>query len=340
MNGRNTVRTEVRLWHAEERRRHRRVLAMCIAASLAVHLLTLFSFSPHWAGKPARVRPAGARAVSLRLKPRSAGGARAVAKTPAAVKAAEARPAEKAAVRRNVYGKEEMSRKLSQVLSSPAAEKSAVTKGKRLKEVLSDRSTVARAWVSRESAAVEREAEEVEEGSVGYQRVIDLRKCSDFEVGRLMDQYKMEIGYGSRKVTDFNLRFTSEWLLTPGQFKNLSSRAGRGARGIRAAAPPSGTAVVSLGEPGDGPARPYLSPSVAAMGAIIAAEEEYFSSSKADPDRVERVVFSPSWTFRGPAFTVTAAEAKTQEQGTKIPAAAGGRERPGAAGEKGKGVTR
>jgi hypothetical protein len=76
------------------------------------------------------------------------------------------------------------------------------------------------------------------------------------------------------------------------------------------------------------------------MAAIIAAEEEYFSSSKADPDGIERVVFSPSWSYKGPAFTVASAEKKRQAQGTKMPAAHGGRERPGADGGKGKGGAR
>jgi hypothetical protein len=345
MNTKNAVRTGERVWRAEERRRRRRVLAFCLAASFAVHFMVLFSFGPPWSGKPARLRPAGKRAVSLRLRPRPAGGVPAAMKAPAAVKAAQAQPAEakraeKAPARRPVYGTEELARKLSQVLSPQTAEKSAKTKETRLREMLADRQTDARAWVSREAGALSGEAAQAEEGVVGYQRVIDLRKCSDFEIGRLMDQFKMEIGYGSRKASDFNIRFTSEWLLTPGQYKNLSSRAGRAARGKRAAMPAAMATVVALSEPVDGPARSYLSPTVAAMAAIIAAEEEYYSSSKADPDGIERVVFSPVWSYKGPAFTVTSSEMKQQAQGTKKPAANGGRERPGTAVEKGKGVTR
>ncbi|MEI6634170.1 MAG: hypothetical protein WCP22_10190 [Chlamydiota bacterium] len=345
----NAVQAGEQEWRAGERRRRRRVLALCLAASFAAHFLVLFSFGPPWSAKPARLRPAGTRAVSLRLRPRPAGGAPSAVKAPAAVKAAQAKPAEKAAQakpaekapgRRPVYGKEELSRKLSQVLSPQTAEKSAKTKEARLREILADRQIDARAWVSREADVVSGEAAQAEEGAVGYQRVIDLRKCSDFEIGRLMDQFKMEIGYGSRKVSDFNLQFTSQWLLTPGQFKNLSSRAGRAVKGKRAAMPAAGTAVVALSEPGDGPARSYLSPTVAAMAAIIAAEEDYYSSSKADPDGIERVVFSPVWSYKGPAFTVTAAEKKRQAQGTKKPEANGARERPGADGGKGKGGAR
>lgn len=324
----------MRSWRDEEKRR-RRILSVCLAASLALHLVGLFSFAPRWFRETPRIRPAGARRVSLTLQPRPRRPA--PAKAPAPVKAPEAQPVEKAPARRPVFAAEEMRRKLARVLSAEAAEKSVKGKETRLREMLAERETVARTWVSRNAEALRTEEELAEEGTVGYRRVIDLRKCSDFEIGRIVDQFKMEVGYGSRTVTDFNLRFTSEWLFTPGQMSNLVSRVGRARRGKRMPAPPAESGVVSLGEPADGPARPYLSPSVAAMAAIIAAEERYLAQSKADPDKLERVVFVPAWSFRGPGFTVASAEKKVQAGGTGQPAAGGARERPAGGGEQRKG---
>ncbi|HOE28333.1 MAG TPA: hypothetical protein PK696_11690, partial [bacterium] len=302
-----------RSWREAERRRRRRILFVCLAASLAVHLAFLFSFGPRWFGKPPRVRPAGGRRVSLTLRPRARDAA--PVKAPAPLKAPEAKPAEKPPVRRPVYGAEEIRRKLSRVLSPEIAEKSVKAKETRLREMLQDRETMARTWVSKTSEALRVEEALAEEGTVGYRRVIDLRKCSDFEIGRIMDVFKMEVGYGSRPVTDFNLRFTSEWLLTQGQMRNLASRVGVKRRGKRPPMPPAGPGAVSLEEPTDGPPRSYLSPSAAAVAAIIAAEERYFAQSETEPEELDRVVFVPAWSFRGPGFTVASAEKKAQSAG-------------------------
>ncbi len=105
--------------------------------------------------------------------------------------------------------------------------------------------------------------------------------------------------------------------------------------------PPAGPGVVSLAEPADGPPRSYLSPSVAALAAIIAAEERYFARSETDPEELDRVVFVPAWSFRGPRFTVASAEKKAHTAGAgQQPAAAGAPERPAGGGEQRKGGSR
>ncbi len=326
-------------WRAGERRQLRRILYICIAVSCVAHLAALFIITPPWARKAAPPRPVGGKSISIRLRPRPAGGAPAAPKaraaaTPAAPKPVRAKPEEKPVRRARAYRPEELVRALKDAVSPAEMEKAARTKEESLKDTLAEREAVARGWVSGEIKAADADAERAEEGTVGYERVIDLRQCSDFELGRLMARFKMEVGYGGRKVSDFNLRFTSKWLLTPGQYRNLISSAGVGVRGGRPAAIPAGASVVELVEPADGPPAAYISPTIAAMAAIISAEEEYISLSKADPDRLERLVFRPVWTFRGPSFAVASAVARQQAREAMTPAAGV------AAGEKGKGVAR
>jgi hypothetical protein len=243
------------------------------------------------------------KTVSLKLMPRMAARPRPPVKAPEAPpvpspppkKPEKARPTEYAVVQKRAEA-------IAKKFERRAAE--------RAKEALADKSKEAMEWAAQELAAYEEALAKEETGEVGYRRVIDLTASSDLQVSSILGYYKMQIGYGSRTINDFNLQFTSGWRLTKGQIRNyLSRRTVKGAREITRSLPP-GAAAVTLRESGEGAARPYIEPTVAALGALLGAEEKYFSSTKVSPEELECLVFRPVWRFRRPAFTVVRAEKK------------------------------
>jgi len=305
-------RTRIRRrWRWESWRRHR-VLYICCIVSALVHLMAIVSFSPWWLGKTPRVKPRKTKVVSLKIKPRPARPRPPVKAPP---KPEVVRPVPTQPPPKPIYTTRELERKLEKVRSEEVLKKFTQPKTVRAEEVFQRKQKEARRWVEREFDSLEKSIEREEVGEVGYSRVIDLKKSSDYQVGRLMDHFDMSVEFGRRKVTDFNIRFSSEWTFTPGQVRNYISRhAGSDSRKILDAFP-GGEAEVELTESGEGHPRPYIAPTVDAIAAIIMAEEKYFSETGTDPEEIERVVFSPAWTYKGPAFEVTKVEKKTAGTG-------------------------
>lgn len=285
-----------------------RVLYLCIMASALAHFIALVSFGPIWPARDRHLKPRAVKTVSLKLAPRMAALPRPAAKGPAAPPVPapvppktpeKARAAEYAIVQKRA---QEVAKKFEQ----RAAE--------RAKDVLADRSKEAMEWAAREVVAYEETLDREEAGEVGYRRIIDLTTSSDSQISRLLDYYKMQIKYGSRIVSDFNLQFTSGWLFTKGQIRNyLSRHTVTGPRQILNSMPP-GAAAITLRESTEGTARSYIEPTIAALAALLDAEEKYFSSTKVSPEELECLVFKPVWRFRRPAFTVAKAEKKGEQK--------------------------
>lgn len=296
-----------------ERWARNRVLYLCVLASALAHFFALVSVGPPWMAWKRRLKPMAVKAVALRIMPRAVAPAHPPAKGPPAppVRApAPGKAPEKVYMRK---AEREPARMPSQEVTSKFARSPAVRAG----DVLLEKGKEARAWASREFAAFEEALTHEEAGEVGFRRVINLTKSSDSQISRLMEHYKMEIGYGSRAVTDLNLQFTSAWLLTKGQIMNyLARHTVAGPRKILASLPP-GVSEVAFRESGEGASRPYVKPTIAAIEALLAAEEKYFSSTGANPEELDSLVFTPVWTYRGPAFTVARVEKKGVPQKEK-----------------------
>ena len=279
-----------------------RVLYLCLLASVLVHFFALVPVGLQRLTRLTRSKPRAVRIVSLKLAPRTSAGRR----PPAAAaprKAAEKAPARKAEGSRGRLSLEDVLGKYKR------------TTAVREKELPSGKSAEARAWVSQERAAYETAITREEAGEVGLRRIIDLRASSDLQIARLMGYYKMEIGYGSRVVTDLNLQFTSGWLFTKGQIRGyLARHTVAGARQILISLTP-GMPNVELRESGEGATRPYIKPSIAALAAILTAEDKYFSSTETDPDKIESLVFTPVWSYRGVGFTVSRVENTAPQKG-------------------------
>jgi hypothetical protein len=197
-----------------------------------------------------------------------------------------------------------------------------------VEEVIGKKEMAAREWSSKEFDTVREKVKSQEEGAMGYSRIIDLRKSSDFQLGRLMELFKMEIGYGSREVTDLNIRFTNEWLFTMGQMRNYLSRRLHPERRRVLESITEGASGVALRESGEGEPRPYIVPTISAVAAILAAEDEYFAATEVKPEALDRLVFSPVWARGGPGFKVVSAE-KKKPVGAVTPAAKQGGAREG-----------
>lgn len=299
-------RTKIRRRRRGEGWQRYRVLYICIIASVLLHLCFIVSISPWWLGRAAKIKPRAVKVVSLKIKPRLARPRPPVKAPPKP----EVKPVERAPVPKPVYTEKELERKLDRVRSKVVPEKFAKPKADQVREVVKRKEKAARAWVEREVDTFEERVEREAAGEVGYSRVIDLKRSSDYQVGRVMEHYKISIGYGSRKITDLNIRFSSEWVFTPGQLRNYVNRHNRSDSREIMAAVPSGEPAAALRESGEGSPRPYIEPTVDAMAAILIAEEEYFAETGSDPDKMERLVFGPVWTYRGPAFKVVKAEKK------------------------------
>lgn len=287
--------------------RRNRVFYLCLLASAIAHFIALVSFGPVWPLRGRHLKPRAVKTVSLKLAPRMAARPRPPVKAPAPQPVSsppprppeKARPAEYAVVQKRAQA-------IAQKFEKHAAE--------RAKDVVADKSKEAMEWATQEMAAYEATLAKEEAGEVGYRRVIDLTASSDPQIIQILDHYKMQIKYGTRIVSDFNLQFTSGWLLTKGQIRNyLSRRTVMGSRQILKALPP-GAAPVTLRESAEGQARAYIEPTIAALAALIDAEEKYFSSNKVSPDDLECLVFKPVWRFRRPAFIVARAEKKGEQK--------------------------
>lgn len=286
-----------------------RVLYLCVLASVLAHFFALVSVGLPWRARESRLKPRAVKVVSLRIMPKVVAPAHPEEKRPSAPTVrAPAEPAPRKAPEK-VSAREaerDLARRRSQEVMGKFARPPAV----RARDVLLEKGKEARAWASRELAAYEESLTQEEAGEVGFRRVINLTKSSDSQISRLMEHYKMKIRYGSRAVTDLNLQFISAWLLTKGQIRNyLARHTVAGSRKILASLPP-GVSEVALRESGEGAPRSYIEPTIAAVAALLAAEEKYFSSTGASPEELECLVFIPVWTYRGPAFTVARAEKK------------------------------
>lgn len=283
--------------------RRNRVLYLCLLASILAHFIALVSFGPIWPLRGRHLKPRAVKTVSLKLAPRTAPRPRPPAKAPAPQPAPSPPPKAPERARPAEYA-------IPQKRAEEVAQKFEKHAAERAQEAMADKSTEAMKWAAQETAAYEETLAKEEAGEVGYRRVIDLTQSSDPQISKLLDYYKMQIGYGSRTVGDFNLQFTSGWLLTKGQIRNyLSRRTVAGSRQILGSLPP-GAAAVTLKESAEGPARTYIEPTIAALAALIDAEEKYFSSTKVSPEDLECLVFKPVWRFRRPAFIVAKAEKK------------------------------
>lgn len=292
------------------------MLYLCVLASVLAHFFALVSVGPPWRARESRLKPRAVKVVSLRIMPRMVAPAHPEEKRPSApTVSAPPAPAPRKAPEK-VYTRE-AERDLARRRSQEVMGKFARPPAARARDVLLEKGKEARAWASREFAAYEESLTHEEAGEVGFRRVVDLKASSDSQISRLMEHYKMKIGYGSRAVTDLNLQFTSAWLLTKGQIRNyLARHTVAGSRKILAS-PSPGVSEVALRESGEGAPRPYIEPTIAALAALLAAEEKYFSSTGASPEELECLVFMPVWSYRGPAFTVARAEKKGVPQKEK-----------------------
>ncbi|MEJ2744852.1 MAG: hypothetical protein P8123_04070 [bacterium] len=303
------MKTTGKLHRAWERNR---ALYLCILASALAHFIALVSVGPLWLARDRRLKPRQVKTVSLKLAPRTAARPRPPAKPPEAPPVPSPIPKIPEKARAAEYA-------IIQKRAEAIAKKFEKQAAERAKEVLADKSKEAMEWAAQELAAYEETLAKEEAGEVGFRRIIDLTQSSDTQISRILDYYDIKIGYGSRTVNDFNLQFTSGWLLTKGQIGNyLSRHTVKGARQITRSMPP-GAAAVALRESGEGSARPYIEPTVAALGALLDAEEKYFSSTKVSPDELECLVFKPVWRFRRPSFIVARAEKKGERKtGSRI----------------------
>lgn len=280
-----------------------RVLYICILASVIAHFIALVSFGPLWPARDRHLKPRAVKTVSLKLMPRTSARPRPPVKAPEAPPIPSPIPKMPEKARPAEYA-------IPQKRAQETAKKFEKNAAERAKEVLEDKSKEGMEWAAQELAAYEETLAKEEAGEVGYRRIIDLTAISDTQISRLLGYYKMQIGYGSRDASDFNLQFTSGWLITKGQIGNyLSRHTVKGARQILSALPP-GAAAVILRESGEGTPRPYIEPTITALGALLGAEEKYFSSTKVSPEELECLVFKPVWRFRRPSFTVVRAEKK------------------------------
>lgn len=301
-------RTKIRKRRRWEAWQRRRVLYICIIVSALIHLSIFVSISPWWLEKAPKVKPRKVKAVTLKIKPRRLAPPRVPAKAPP--RPAVVKPPERAPAPKPVYTEKQLKKSLAAVRSEEVPRKFARPKSARVREVIERKEKEARTWVDKEIDALDKMVEREEAGEVGYSRIVDLSESSDYQVGRLLDHFGMSVGCGSRKITDFNIQFVTEWSLTPGQIRNYLSRYDRSNYREITAAIAGATSDVALKESGGGPPRPFISPTVDAMAAILVAEEEYFASTGDDPDEMERLVFGPIWTYKGPAFKVVKSEKK------------------------------
>ena len=305
--------------------RRRRLLYACIALSALLHMIFIFSFGPWWERRMPRPVRKRAKVVSLRIRPRRprvAAPPKARPKAPAkpAPSRPVPRPKKAAPVTKPVYTTKELAKALAVVRSEAVSKRYARPKKVMIREAIGRQRMEARKWTEKEKRTLEKRIAREAAGLVGYSRIIDLTKSSDYQIGRLMDQYKIDLGYGSRKIRDFNIPFTSEWLFTPGQLRLLAGRRGR--RDYREISDwiPRGKKSVALRESGEGKPRVYIAPTVDAVAAIVLAEDDYFRTSGEKPDELDALVFRPVWTYKGPAFEVVRAVKKKP----KKRAAAGG----------------
>jgi hypothetical protein len=316
-------------WKREEWESNK-LLCLCILISALIHVFAIVAVGHRWLARAPELKPTPPRVVSLRLPLRPPPGRPAPVRpaVTAPPAAAAARPAEKAPSPKPVYTKEQLDQKLAGVRSEEAVREFARPKTERVEEVIGKKEMAAREWSSKEFDTVREKVKSQEEGAMGYSRIIDLRKSSDFQLGRLMELFKMEIGYGSREVTDLNIRFTNEWLFTMGQMRNYLSRRLHPERRRVLESITEGASGVALRESGEGEPRPYIVPTISAVAAILAAEDEYFAATEVKPEALDRLVFSPVWARGGPGFKVVSAE-KKKPVGAVTPAAKQGGAREG-----------
>jgi len=287
-------------WNIPGARGRNRVLYICLLVSALAHLLLIISVTPPWGAWKPRPKPRRAKPIALKLVTRAAVAPppRAQAPAPKPVRPPAVRPAPQKAP--PLKPEEKLARKGVGRISpkfdrSPAA---------RTKEVMREKETEAADWVAGEFSSYKKSLARIEEGDVGFRRVIDLKGETDPQLEKLMEYFGMKLGYGGRVITDFNLHFTSAWLLTGKQIEHyLAKHPLAGSRRILAAIP-SNPADVSLPESGDGKMQPYIEPTVKILAEILSAEGRYLSSHKIPAGELECLVFKPVWTRRGPAFEV------------------------------------
>ncbi|MDD5556571.1 MAG: hypothetical protein PHN82_04880 [bacterium] len=292
-------------------RRHR-LISVCMLVSLIAHFIVLFSTPPWWRRRPPPP-PRPTRSIALRIAPRPVPPRPAPPAAPAPPVAPRPLPP-----RRRGYTPAEMERRLEPVRSREITERVARPPAERVREVMREKESAAREWAKIEFETVRQRIRRIEEGAVGFRRVVDLRKTPEHQIARLMEQFDMEFGFGAREVTDMNIRFTAEWILTPPQVRNVLARRPSASRRAIVEAIPRRAAEVAFQESADGPPRSFIRPTIRAVAAILAAEEAYFSETGDDPERMERLVFAPVWTFRGPGFRVVEAE-RRKADGTPVP---------------------
>lgn len=290
-----------------------RLMVICLAVSTLIHFLILFSVTPIWPFKK-RIHPRKVRTVSLKIRPRPA---------PPAISRPRKKPPEEPPPipKKPIYTEKELEEKLERVRP-----KRKIRPTDRVEQVIKKKREETKAWVDEKVRKVEDETRKIESGEVGYSRVIDLRGSSSYQVSRLLEDFGMEIKFGNRPVSDMDIKFTTEWLYRPEQIRDyLYRHAGLGTRKIVSSLDPS-AGIVSLRESGGEKSRTFIMPTVKAIAAIVVAEEEFFSRSKADPEELEKLVFTPRWSFRGASFEVTVVEKKTdRKNATPSPAPGGGK---------------
>ena len=183
-------RTRIRKRRRWESWRRHKVLYICLIVSVLVHLAAIVSFSPWWLGRATRVKPRKVKVVSLKIKPRPARPRPPVKAPP---RPEVVRPVEKPPPPKPVYTKKELARKLEKVRSEEVLDKFARPKTVRAQDVIQRKQKEAHLWVDRELDSLEKSIAREEAGEVGYSRVIDMKKSSDYQVGRLMDHFNISV---------------------------------------------------------------------------------------------------------------------------------------------------
>ena len=286
----------------------RRVLWICLGISIFFHLIFLVSISPVWLGEDRKIKPKKTRMLSLRIKPRPAPPALAP-RPPETVEKEEV----KKTVKKPVYTKEELDDKLARVRSPQSFRRQEIARGVRVEKVIAEKKSQTQEWVDQRYQQFDDLSREMASGEIGYSRVIDLRESSSYQVSKLLEHYGIAFKFGRRAAKDINVKFTTEWLYRPGQIIDYLRRRSNLDKGRIISSIAPGDSFVKLSESGQGEEKPYIIPTIEAVAAVVKAEDEYFAANQVAAEELESLIFTPTWSFSGPAFTVTSVKKKTEQ---------------------------
>ena len=281
---------------------------VCLGVSVLFHLFLLISVTPVWLGKERKIEPKKTRMLSLKIKPRPLPPTLAPRPPMTEKKEEVVKP-----VKKPVYTEEELNEKLKRVRSQKSFRRQEVSRGTRVKKAIAKKETETRDWVEERYRKFDQLSRKTASGEVGYSRVVDLSQSSSYRVSKLLEDFGIEIKFGRGPSRDINIKFTTIWRTRPGQIRDYLRRRSNLDKGKIIASISPGSSVFELSESGKGEEGPYIVPTIEAVAAVVKAEDEYFAANQVDAKELESLIFTPIWSFSGPAFTVSSAQKKTDK---------------------------